>query len=179
MKTTRLLITCMALWLTCQASWVKSEVQVNSLAPNSNSNPTPAMLYPYEQGGWKKLLDTWGNKPLVVHFWGVTCGPCLTEMSQWGQLVRGVNRGDGPVVFVQVDQVSKEITANLAKKMHIDKAPNYFVRSPFDEFFRFEIDPKWTGEIPYTVTIDRNGLQKSYAGPTEFKSLGAWLKKNK
>ncbi len=112
---------------------------------------------------------------MVVHFWGVTCGPCLTEMGQWGQFV---SQEVGPVVFVQVDDVSKEITSNLAKRMHIDKSPNYFLRSKFDEFLRYEIDPKWTGEIPYTITIDKNGMQKAYSGHTKFKTLQAWFKKN-
>ena len=132
-------------------------------------------LSPYAQGDWKKIMETRGAAPLVVHFWGVTCGPCLTEMSQWGQWV---SKGTAPVIFVQVDDVSAEITANLAKKMKIDKAKNYFVRSKFDEFLRFEIDAKWSGEIPYTVTIDKSGLQKAYSGNTNFKTLQSWVKNN-
>ena len=132
-------------------------------------------LSPYAQGDWKKLLQTRGTGPLVVHFWGVTCGPCLSEMPQWGQWVA---KDHGRVLFVQVDDVSQEITRNLAKKMKIDKAQNYFVRSKFDEFLRFEIDSKWSGEIPYTVTIDKTGVQKAYSGNTNFKTLQSWLKNN-
>ncbi len=133
----------------------------------------PLTLKAYEQGDWKKLVESRDTKPLVVHFWGVTCGPCLTEMSQWGQFL---NQGHGQVLFIQVDDVSKDITRNLIQKMHIDKAPNYFVRTKFDEFLRYEIDAKWTGEIPYTITIDKNGVQKAYAGNTNFKKLSAWFK---
>jgi thiol-disulfide isomerase/thioredoxin len=132
-------------------------------------------LNPYGQGDWKKLIESRGNAPLVVHFWGVTCGPCLSEMPQWGQWVA---KDHGRVLFVQVDDVSVDITRNLAKKMKIDKAPNYFVRAKFDEFMRFEIDSKWSGEIPYTVTIDKTGAQRAYSGNTNFKTLQAWLKNN-
>ena len=132
-------------------------------------------LAPYVRGDWEKLVDKRGSGPLVVHFWGVSCGPCLTEMPQWGQFIA---KESARVLFVQVDDVSKDITANLVKKMRIDKASNYVVLSKFDEFLRFEIDSKWQGEIPYTVTIDKQGVQKAYAGNTNFKTLEAWFKKN-
>ena len=96
-------------------------------------------------------------------------------MPQWGQFIA---KESSRVLFVQVDDVSKDITANLVKKMRIDKASNYVVFSKFDEFLRFEIDSKWQGEIPYTVTIDKHGVQKAYAGNTNFKTLAAWFKKN-
>jgi len=154
---------------------VFTAAQAQTIAKPLPAAVNPIALRPYEEGEWKKLLSQRGNKPLVVHFWGVTCGPCLTEMSQWGKFV---NQGEGQVIFVQVDEVSMDITRNLAQKMHIDKAPNYVVRSKFDEFLRYEIDTKWTGEIPYTVTIDKNGLQKAYSGNTKFKELQAWFRKN-
>ena len=129
----------------------------------------------YVPGDWKKLIETRGAGPLVVHFWGVSCGPCLSEMPQWGQFTA---KDTTHVLFVQVDDVSQDITSHLAKKMRIDPSPNYFVPVKFDEFLRYEIDSKWQGEIPYTVTIDKHGAQKAYSGLTNFKSLRAWLKKN-
>jgi len=49
---------------------------------------TPALgaapdLRPFVRGSWAQLLKAHQGKPIVVHFWGLTCGPCLAELPNW------------------------------------------------------------------------------------------------
>ena len=40
----------------------------------------------FERGSWAKLRADHAGQPTVIHFWGLTCGPCLVELPQWGKL---------------------------------------------------------------------------------------------
>ena len=42
----------------------------------------------FERGSWAKLRASHAGQPTVIHFWGLTCGPCLVELPHWGKLRR-------------------------------------------------------------------------------------------
>ena len=160
-------------------------------APTAPTAPIVSIL-PYASGQWKGLLQTQArdpvssetslearkhtNKPLVVHFWGVTCGPCLTEMPQWGRFVKD-NR-DYKVVFVQVDDVSTGIMTQLLSKAHLAQAVNYKLITPFDELMRYEVDAKWVGETPFTILVNASGQTTQMNGLVNFTQLKKWFQQN-
>ena len=149
-------------------------------------------ILPYATGQWKGLLQTQAqdllvagtsqptskrsSQPVVVHFWGVTCGPCLTEMPQWGRFVNE-NRGYKEV-FVQVDDVSTAIMSQLLSKAHLSQAVNYKLTTPFDEFMRYEVDAKWEGETPFTILVNASGQTSQMSGLVNFAKLKKWLQQN-
>ena len=45
-----------------------------------------ADLQSFGRGSWSKLRAAHDGQPTVVHFWGLTCAPCLVEMPEWGKL---------------------------------------------------------------------------------------------
>jgi hypothetical protein len=45
------------------------------------------------------------------------------------------------------------------------------VAAPFDERLRYEIDPKWHGETPTTIMIDKNGKATRKTGLVDFQKL--------
>ena len=92
-----------------------------------------ASLDSYQLGDWPRVVELQGGKNLIVHFWGVTCGPCLSEMPAWG---RFASQHADQVVFVEVDQAPKANVKNLANKLHIDGFRNYYVKGNFDERMR-------------------------------------------
>ena len=47
---------------------------------------------PFERGSWAKLRAAHAGQPTVIHFWGLTCAPCLVEMPQWAAL-KNARRG--------------------------------------------------------------------------------------
>ncbi len=151
-------------------------------------------ILPYATGQWKSLLQTQTHNtmvnssantglangrsgtPLVVHFWGVTCGPCLSEMPQWGRFVT-----DNPgykVVFVQVDDVSTGIMSQLLAKARLGQAVNYKLTTPFDEFMRYEVDAQWRGETPFTIMVNASGQQTQLTGLVNFGKLKKWYQQN-
>ena len=35
-----------------------------------------SQLKPFGRGSWQEILRAHAGRPTIVHFWGVTCGPC-------------------------------------------------------------------------------------------------------
>jgi thiol-disulfide isomerase/thioredoxin len=130
-------------------------------------------LKPYQRGDWSSLLKAGRGAPMVVHFWGVTCTPCAKEMPQWGKFVAANKNAN--VIFVQVDDVSPEMIQKMLNKTNLAQANNYYVNSSFDEQLRYEVDPKWRGETPITILIDKNGKAIRKTGLINFPQLQSWL----
>src|ERR1700738_5091701 len=57
------------------------------LAPAPGSE-TPSQLRPFVRGSWQDVLRAHAGGPTLVHFWGVTCGPCKVELPLLGQFMK-------------------------------------------------------------------------------------------
>ena len=71
---------------------------------------------PFERGSWAKLRAAHAGQPTVIHFWGLTCGPCLVELPQWGKLQ--AERPDLRLVLIAADPLPQEperVAATLAR----------------------------------------------------------------
>ena len=133
-----------------------------------------ASLKPYQAGDWKAITKVTNGEPLAIHFWGVTCPACVKEMPQWGQFLK--SNPNAKLVFIQVDDVPQDSMRKMLDKAGLDKANNYYVAAPFDERLRYEIDPKWHGETPTTIVIDKNGKATRKTGLVDFQKLTIALK---
>ena len=134
-----------------------------------------ANIQAYQKGEWSSLLKKNAGQAVAVHFWGVTCGPCVKEMPQWGKFLSADK--SAKVIFIQVDEVPLEATKKMLAKAGLDKASSYYLNTPFDDYFRHEIDPQWRGETPMTLLIDKNGRIVRKTGPINFFELNKWFAK--
>ena len=130
---------------------------------------------PFERGTWAKLREVHAGRPTVVHFWGLTCAPCLVELPHWGELQ--ARRPDLRLVLIAADPVPQDperLAATLARS-GLDKAESWSFTDRFYERLRYEIDPAWAGELPRTVMIDRDGKATVLAGVADLAQVRQWL----
>jgi thiol-disulfide isomerase/thioredoxin len=132
-------------------------------------------LRPFVRGTWQEIRRTHAGQPMVVHFWGVTCGPCRVEMPQWGALL--AERRDLDLVTINADLVPNEETAATAMlaKAGLVTAENWIFADGFVERLRYEIDPQWRGEIPLTMLVARDGSVTTVEGIADLAQVRAWL----
>jgi thiol-disulfide isomerase/thioredoxin len=132
-------------------------------------------LHQFVRGSWNDIRKAHAGKPTVIHFWGVTCGPCRIEMPNWGKLL--VERPDLNLVVINADLVPNEpaaVTAMLAET-GLTAAENWTFGDGFVERLRYEIDPQWRGEIPRTILIARDGSTTVIEGVADLDHVRAWL----
>jgi len=132
-------------------------------------------IRPFERGSWQQIRQAHAGRPTVVHFWGLTCGPCRVEMPQWGKLLR--ERADLDLVVIDADLVPNQLedAAAMLEKTGLAGAENWMFADDFTERLRFEIDPRWQGEIPRTMLIGRDGKVTVIEGVADPAQIEAWL----
>src|SRR3954468_24062160 len=140
-------------------------------APASEAGPE---LMPFGRGSWQKLLHAHIGHPTIVHFWGVTCGPCKVELPLLGEFMRDHSAID--VVTISADLVPDlpDATRSMLEKSGLASAENWIFSDGFVERLRFEIDPNWRGDIPRTMLISRDGAISVIEGSAETSDLVKW-----
>lgn len=132
-------------------------------------------LRPFGRASWEEIRNAHAGQSLVVHFWGVTCGPCRTEMPLWGKFMR--ERPNMHLVMIDADLVPNDPTAveTVLKQSGLSSAENWIFNDDFVERLRYEIDPHWHGEIPLTLLIAPDGATNTIEGVADLTKVGAWL----
>jgi thiol-disulfide isomerase/thioredoxin len=145
------------------------------LAPTMSASAPVSDLHAFERGSWQQLRKAHAGKPLIVHFWGVTCGSCRVEMPQWGQFLQ--QHPGLPLVTIDADLVPNDAAAvrSMLQQSGLSKAENWMFDDDFVERLRYEIDPHWQGDIPRTLLIARDGSTTTIEGVVDFAKVDAWL----
>jgi thiol-disulfide isomerase/thioredoxin len=141
-------------------------------APASEAQPE---LAPFGRGSWQKLLRAHAGHPAIVHFWGVTCGPCKVELPLLGAFMRDHRGVD--MVTISADLVPNlpAATRAMLQKAGLGSAENWIFDDGFVERLRFEIDPAWQGDIPRTMLITADGGITTLEGSADIAQIGEWL----
>lgn len=143
------------------------------------SPPNAGELKAFVRGSWRSIVEAHARRPVIIHFWGLTCGPCRSEMSDWGRLL--AENPDLPLVTINADLVRDDpeaVQAFLAKS-GLSGAENWTFDDNFVGRLRYEIDPKWQGEVPITLLIGRNGAIRRIEGSANMAEIVAWLAEEK
>lgn len=140
-----------------------------SMAPASAS----ADPRPFLRGSWQTLLQAHAGRPLVVHFWSLTCAPCLAELPQWRETAKNAGMD---VVLVTTDppEDTPKVERTL-KRAGLDKVESWGFADSFVEKLRFEIDREWRGELPLTILVSASGKRESRTGTLSRQDIEAWL----
>ena len=135
---------------------------------------TETELRPFERGSWQQLTKAHAGRPTIVHFWGVTCGPCKVELPLLGQFAKEHPGID--VVTISADLVPNlpAATQSMLDKAGLSSTENFIFSDGFVERLRFEIDPAWQGDIPRTMLIARDGTITTIEGSAEMADLEKW-----
>ncbi|WP_315775053.1 MULTISPECIES: TlpA disulfide reductase family protein [unclassified Bradyrhizobium] len=144
------------------------------VALTASSTAAPPSLKPFERGTWREVLRAHAGRPTLIHFWGVTCGPCKIELPQLGKFM--FDHPEIDVVTVSADLVPNlnAATQAMLDKAGLSTAENFIFADGYVERLRFEIDPSWQGDIPRTMLVTREGVVSTIEGSAELSDLDKW-----
>ena len=63
--------------------WLFLALALLAACPAAAAEPRP-----FAQGSWQALRQLHRGHPTVIHFWGITCAPCMVEMPRWAELAK-------------------------------------------------------------------------------------------
>lgn len=131
---------------------------------------------PYGRGAFTQLTKAHAGKPLIVHFWSVTCPPCLAELPQWAKIIAEKRAID--VVFVNTDSDEDRARAQARiEKAGLSNAAHYGFSDDFVEKLYFEADKTWRGELPFTALVAPDGGLVTVTGAVDDPLIVEWLEK--
>jgi thiol-disulfide isomerase/thioredoxin len=131
-------------------------------------------LKPFVRGSWQQMLNSHAGRPTLVHFWGVTCGPCKVELPLLGQFMKDHVGVDMVTISADLAPDIPGAAQSMLKKSGLASAENWIFSDGFVERLRFEIDPAWQGDIPRTLLISREGEITTIEGSAEIADLEKW-----
>lgn len=114
------------------------------------------------------------GQPLVVHIWGMTCGPCMVELPQWGALLR--RQPHMKLVLIQADQAPAQAREQMLDQAGLGRAESWAATGELDEYLRASIDRQWQGDMPRTLLITAQGEVTRIQGVANLAHVSQWLR---
>ncbi len=120
-------------------------------------------LKPFVPGSYQHLLKQNADKPFMLAIWSTTCTSCMEKMALLNELHK--NKPDINIVMLATDDmsVSDQIQTVLAKNK-LTGLENWVFADENAQRLRYEIDPKWYGELPRTYFLNKNHERQGISG---------------
>jgi thiol-disulfide isomerase/thioredoxin len=133
-------------------------------------------LEPFQRGSYKALLAESRKRPVAVHFWSLTCAPCLMELPRWADTARA--HPGAAIVLVNTDPPgdAPQVQRTLAS-LGLGALRTMQFADAFTDRLMFEVDPTWHGELPRTSLIAKGGKATKVLGTVDDAALRAWAKR--
>jgi thiol-disulfide isomerase/thioredoxin len=113
------------------------------------------------------------GKVVVLNFWATWCVPCREEFPDLVRLEKDYRSRGVSVLGVSIDLPKEMPKVEKFLSASAPDFPNYIKRAGGDEQdFIESVDPKWGGELPFTVVYGRDGKKaKVLSGKQSYASF--------
>ena len=145
-----------------------------SIVQLGNAEQTP--LKPFVSGSYQQLLDSNANKPFVLVVWSITCSSCLKDMALLSKMHKSNPKINMVMLATDDTSATDDINKILAKNELTD-LENWIFVDENPQKLRYEIDPKWYGELPRTYFLNKQHEREGISGVLSQQDYDAFFKK--
>jgi thiol-disulfide isomerase/thioredoxin len=136
-------------------------------------NAAAQELRPFVSGSIKEIVAGRQGKPFILGLWSLTCTHCREELSTLSGLKKKYPALDLVLVSTDTPVDRAEIQATLGQ-LGLGRAEAWVFADDFAERLRFEIDPKWHGELPRSYLYDAARF-RAFSGKPDPRELEQWV----
>lgn len=120
-------------------------------------------LKPFVAGSLAEIRAAHAGRPFVLALWSLDCAHCLEELPRLAALARRHPEIGLVLVSTDTPAVAGALRETLARH-GLAHAEAWVFADPFAEALRYEIDPRWGGELPRSYFFDRRHAAEPYSG---------------
>lgn len=129
---------------------------------------------PFVVGSIKEITAARQGKPFILGMWSLTCTHCRGELALLSGLLEKHPDLDLVLVSTDTPEEGDAISTTLGQ-YGLGGAQAWVFADPFVERLRFEIDPKWYGELPRTYFYDAAGIARGVSGVLNARETELWV----
>lgn len=118
-------------------------------------------LKSFKSASYRQLLADNRDKPFVLVLWSTTCTSCLKDMA----IIRSLHEENPKlkIIMLSTDDLSEaEEIKSILQSNQLAELENWVFADDDSQLLRYEIDPKWYGELPrtyfFTAGHERTGI---------------------
>jgi thiol-disulfide isomerase/thioredoxin len=135
-----------------------------------------AVLKPFASGSYQQLLDSNTNKPFMLVIWSITCSSCLKDMALLNKLHK-TNPNINMIMLATDDVTATDDIQKILTKNELTGLENWLFADENPQKLRYEIDPKWYGEMPRTYFLNKKHEREGISGVLSQEDYETYFKK--
>jgi thiol-disulfide isomerase/thioredoxin len=134
-------------------------------AGSTPADSAPRVAGELDAPGLARMLAGQKGRVVLLNFWATWCVPCREEFPDLSKL-QSRNRAAGfQLIGISTDFAKQRAAVDAFIAEQRPAFPNYWKKTGGDEAFIEAVDPKWGGELPFSVLFDRSGRKvRVYSG---------------
>lgn len=131
-------------------------------------------LQPFVPGSAQEIRAAHAGRPYILVLWSLSCTHCVEELTLLGQLKEKYPALD--LVLVSTDTLDEQpALADRLAQYRLTGAERWVFADAFSERLRFELDPRWQGELPRSYLVGRDGATRMHSGRLNPATVESWL----
>lgn len=148
-----------------------------ALLATSGVHAAGTTLKPFQPGSVQRIVEARDGRPFILAFWSVDCTHCRAELEQLARLANRHPELDIVLVSTDTPAASADILAAL-RRYGSPRAEQWVFADDFVERLRFEVAPRWYGELPRTYLFGPGESREAITGRLDPGRLAHWLRAN-
>lgn len=144
-------------WLISLCLLMAAAAQANSPASASVS------LKAFELGSFEQIVTDKNQQDHLVILWSFDCPPCITELEKISELHQQFP--DYQLTLINTDAVEEQLRVKkILQQFDLAGLDNWGFANDDEEKLRYDIDPRWYGDLPRSYFFPLQGKIKRLRG---------------
>ncbi|MDH4134007.1 MAG: redoxin domain-containing protein [Gammaproteobacteria bacterium] len=132
-------------------------------------------MRPFVPGSAAEIRASHAGRPYILALWSISCAHCADELALLGQMKEEYPALNLVLVSTDTPDDRATLTSKLAQ-YRLANSEQWVFADAFVERLRFELDPRWQGELPRRYLVGRDGSVRAVSGKLAALELRRWLK---
>jgi len=143
--------------------WLISAAVVQANLPTSSTLNSTVSLQSFELGSFEKIVTGKNKQDHLVVLWSFDCPPCITELEKISDLHQQFPNYQ--LTLINTDAVDEQLRVKkILKQFNLAELDNWGYANSDEEKLRYDIDPRWYGDLPRSYFFPLQGKIKRLRG---------------
>jgi thiol-disulfide isomerase/thioredoxin len=124
---------------------------------------SPVSLQSFDIGSFEQIVVDKNKQDHLVILWSFDCPPCITELEKISELHQQFP--DYQLTLINTDAVDEQVRVKkILQQFNLAGLDNWGFANSDEEKLRYDIDPRWYGDLPRSYFFPLQGKIKRLRG---------------